>query len=229
MLGKQSSDEKLYPRREDGGRGINSLKDIRKETRLRAACYTACLENKWISAGWRRKNTKQGNSIVEEAMKTMGDVGIEFQFEEGNIQIVGELLDRGWKPAWKRLKEKLKKGVKNQRVEEYETKEQQSKLHRAQEQECHVWLSQNLNPGKTTVVMTMLEQLVETRSWKEARGLTDDGSSRICTQHSETVEHLIAGCTKLANNEYLTRHNRALMILTVAWAEQQELVGQEAI
>ena len=77
--------------------------------------------------------------------------------------------------------------------------------------------------------MTMLEQMVETRLWKEARELTDDGSCRICTQHSETVKHLVAGCTKLANSEYLTRHNQALMILAVAWAKQQELVGQEAI
>ena len=71
--------------------------------------------------------------------------------------------------------------------------------------------------------MTMLEQMVETRSLKEARGLTDDGSCRIWTQHSETVEHLVAGCTKLANSEYLTRHNRALMILAVAGVKQQEL------
>ena len=92
-----------------------------------------------------------------------------------------------------------------------------------------MWLSQNLNPGKTAAIMTMLEQMVETRSWKEARGLTDDGSCRICTQHSETVEHLVAGCTKLAKSEYLTRNNRVLMILAVAWAKQQELVGQEAI
>ena len=77
--------------------------------------------------------------------------------------------------------------------------------------------------------MTMLKQMVETRSWKEARGPTDDGSCRICTQHSETVEHLVAGCTKLANSEYLTRHNRVLMILSVAWAKQQKLVGREAI
>ena len=70
---------------------------------------------------------------------------------------------------------------------------------------------------------------METRSWKEARGLTDDGSCRICIQHSETVEHLVAGCTELVNSEYLTRHKRALMILAVAWAKQQELVGQEAI
>ena len=85
MLGKQSSGERLYLRREDGGRGIKSLKDIYKETRLRVACYMACSENKWISAAWRRENTKEENSIVEEAMKTMEDVGVEIQFEGGNI------------------------------------------------------------------------------------------------------------------------------------------------
>ena len=35
MLGKKSSDERLYLRREDGGRGIKCLKDIYKETRRR--------------------------------------------------------------------------------------------------------------------------------------------------------------------------------------------------
>ena len=108
-------------------------------------------------------------------------------------------------------------------------KEQQSKLYRRQEQEFHVWFPQNLKPGKTAAIMTILEQMVDKRSWKEARGLTDDGTCRICTQHSEAVEHLVAGCTKLANSEYPNRHNRALMILAVAWAKQQELVGQEAV
>ena len=162
-------------------------------------------------------------------MKTMGNVGVKIQFEGDNIWIDGELINGGWKPAWKRLKEKLKKGVKNQMVEEYGTKEQQSKLYRGQEQECHVWLSQNLNPGKTAAIMTMLEQMVETRSWKEARELTDDGCCRICTQHSETVEGLVTGCTKLAKNEFLIRHNQGMTILAVAWVKQQELVGQEAI
>ena len=139
MLGKQSSNERLYIRIEDGGRGIKSLKEIYKETSLRVACYMACSENKWISATWRRENTKEENSIVEKAIKTMDDVGVEIQFEEGNIWIDREMIDGGWKPAWKRLKKKLKKRVKNQRVEEYGTKEHQSKLYRGQEQEYHVW------------------------------------------------------------------------------------------
>ena len=70
-----------------------------------------------------------------------------------------------------------------------------------------MWLSQNPNPEKTAVVLTVLEQMVGARSWKEARGLIDDIFCRICTQHSETVEYLVAWCTKLANNEYLARHN----------------------
>ena len=81
MLGKQSSNDRLYLIREDGGKGIKSLRDIYKETRLRVACYLTCLENKWIKAAWRRENIKEENSIVEEAMKTMGDVEGEIQFE----------------------------------------------------------------------------------------------------------------------------------------------------
>ena len=81
MLGKQSSNDRLYLIREDGGKGIKSLRDIYKETRLRVACYLTSLENKWIKAAWRRENIKEENSIVEEAMKTMGDVEVEIQFE----------------------------------------------------------------------------------------------------------------------------------------------------
>ena len=73
-------------------------------------------------------------------MKTMEDVEVEIQFEGGTIWIDGELIDGGWKLSMKRLKEKLKMGVKDQRVEECRTKEQQSKFYRGQEQECHVWL-----------------------------------------------------------------------------------------
>ena len=58
-------------------------------------------------------------------------------------KVDGELTEDGWKPAWKKLKEKLKKGMKKQRTDECRRKEQQSKLYGEQEQECHVWLSQN--------------------------------------------------------------------------------------
>ena len=216
ILGKQGSDERLYLKREDGGRGIKSMRDVYQETRLRVACYMACSTNSWIRAAWRREMMKKENAIVTEAVKIMEDVGVRIPFEEGSISIDGQVIEGGWKPAWRSMKEKRKKGVKAKRIESYQAKEQQSKAYNEQEKECHLWLTQNLNPRKTAAIMTMLEQMVETRSWKQTRGLMEDGRCRVCFQHSETVEHLVAGCQNLANSEYLSRHNRALMILAVA-------------
>ena len=71
--------------REDGRRGMKSLRNIFKETRVRVTCYMVCLQNKWIKAAWRREDTKEQNSIVEEFE--------EIQFEEGNIQIDAVLIE----------------------------------------------------------------------------------------------------------------------------------------
>ena len=95
MLGKQASDERLYLKRKDGGRGIKSLRDTYRETRVRVVCYMACSENRWISAAWRKEKCKEENSIVEEATKTMENIGIGIQFEEGGIRIDGEQIN-GW-------------------------------------------------------------------------------------------------------------------------------------
>ena len=58
------------------------------------------------------KKYKEENSRVEEAMKAIENIGIGIQFEEGGIWIDGEQIDGGWKPAWRKMKEKLKGGGK---------------------------------------------------------------------------------------------------------------------
>ena len=75
--------------------------------------------------------------------------------------------------------------------------------------------------------MTVTEQMVGTRGWKVARGLTEDGRCRLCHEFSETVEHLVAGCKMIANSEYLSRQNRALMVMAIAWAKEYGLVEKE--
>ena len=72
----------------------------------------------------------------------------------------------------------------------------------------------------------MLEQMVETRAWKEIRGLIENGQCRVCKEQRETVQHLLAGCKMLASSKYLARHNRALMVMAVAWAKEQNLLDQ---
>ena len=63
---------------------------------------------------------------------------------------------------------------------------------------------QNLHGRKTSAIMTMLEQMVETRSWKVSRGLAQDKQCKVCHERDGTVEHIVAGCKVLANSEYLT-------------------------
>ena len=50
MLGRQSSDERLYLKMDVGRLALKSLRDIFVETRSRVACYMVKSSNKWIKA-----------------------------------------------------------------------------------------------------------------------------------------------------------------------------------
>ena len=93
---------------------------------------------------------------------------------ENKVRLEGEVLELERKPTWKNVKAELKKGVEKKRLETYEQKELQSDLYRRQEQECHPWLKQRLAPRKTASILTVIEQMVETRGWKVARGLIEN-------------------------------------------------------
>ena len=231
MLRRQASDERLYLKRERGGRGLKSLRDAYRETRLRVACYMAKSTNRWIREAWKREENKEENAIVSESISTMEEVGLRLRFADNSIRLDEEVIDEAteYKAVWRKVKNSLQKATESRRIEIYKTKEQQSQVYREQEEECHSWLGQNLHGRKTSSIMTMLEQMVETRLWKASRGLAQDKQCRVCHERDETVEHIVAGCKVLANSEYLTRHNRALMIMAVNWAKEYELIGNVVI
>ena len=43
------------------------------------------------------------------------------------------------------------------------------------------------------------------------------------------MEHIAAGCIVLSNSKYLTRQNRALMILAVTWTKEHKLIGADTV
>ena len=59
--------------------------------------------------------------------------------------------------------------------------------------------------------------------------LVQDRRCRVCHKRDETIEHLVTGCQVLANSNYLPRHNRALMIMAVAWAKEYELADGDMV
>ena len=93
MLGRQASDERLYFKRERGGRGLKSLRDAYRETRLRVACYMAKSTNRWIREAWRREENKEENAIVSEPISTMKEVGVRLRFAYNSIRLDEEVID----------------------------------------------------------------------------------------------------------------------------------------
>ena len=87
----------------------------------------------------------------------------------------------------------------------------------------------NLSPSKVSAILTMQEQMVETKAWKKNRQLEQDDMCRLCGKSKEGVIHLLSGCTVLAGTEYVSRHNDALKILTVAWAKERGLLSNDTI
>ena len=227
QLGRQSSDERLYLKRDIGGRGLKSLRDVYFETRLRVACYMSLSDDEWIKTAWRKEVLKENNSLKEEAVIVMQTAGRQIDFLENFIILDGNRIDQDWKTAWKLIKGSLKKGVEEKRKDMYKEKEMQSEIFRKQDAQCNLWLEQKLSPKKTASIISMLEQMVETKSWKFNRGLVENNKCRLCGEYKETVEHLLAGCKILANSDYLSRHNRALMVFAVAWSKEHKLLGEE--
>ena len=52
---------------------------------------------------------------------------------------------------------------------------------------------------------------------------------RLCDGHKETVMHILSGWKVLAGSDYLKRHKKVLMVLTVKWAKQENLLSRNSV
>ena len=68
MLGKQASDEGLYLKRDQGGRGLKSMRDVYTETRTKVFCYMCKSNNEWIQVAWQRETVKENNTIIDQVV-----------------------------------------------------------------------------------------------------------------------------------------------------------------
>ena len=157
MLGRQTSDERLYMKRKDGGRGLKSLKEVYEETRLRVGCYIFVSNNRWIKEAWKQEARKISNAIKDEIILTMQTKGKTMQFEGEDIKLEEKILDREFKPIWKQVKKWFKKGSEEKRLEQYRKKKMQSEIYKKQDKKCNIWLEENLTARKILAIMSMLQ------------------------------------------------------------------------
>ena len=80
MLGGQVTNERLYMKRKDVGRGLKSLREVYEETRLHVGCYMFVSDNKWIKEAWKQETRRECNSIKDEIILTIQTKGKTVQF-----------------------------------------------------------------------------------------------------------------------------------------------------
>ena len=117
--------------------------------------------------------------------------------------------------------------MKSSKLNRLSEKKMQSEITLTYTEEDYGWLICNTDPRKTASIFNLQEQMVETRAWKKVRGLDNQEMCRLCGKFKETVQHLLAGCQKIAATEYVRRHDNALKVLAVEWCKQEGLLPED--
>ena len=76
------------------------------------------------------------------------------------------------------------------------------------------WLSSNLKGETEGLLVAAQDQAINTRNYQKVIcGHQVESKCRLCSQHEETVDHIVSGCEVLAKTEYISRHNNAAAYL----------------
>ena len=65
--------------------------------------------NEWINVAWKRETLENENSMTDEAVATMAQLGADIQFEDNAVKLGGERIDTEWKPMWKKVRRVLRR------------------------------------------------------------------------------------------------------------------------
>ncbi|CAH3171077.1 unnamed protein product [Porites lobata] len=76
------------------------------------------------------------------------------------------------------------------------------------------WLSSNLKGETEGLLVAAQDQAINTRNYQKViYGQQVESKCRLCSQHEETVDHIVSGCEVLAKTKYISRHNNAAAYL----------------
>ena len=228
MHGRQASDERLYLRMGNGGRGMKSIKDVYEETKVRVACYMAYQESPWIKAAWENEVRKDGKSMPRDVNDILRDYCSSMEICEDGMYESGVKVVGTWRDIWVKTKGMMREGCTEHRINTYLEKRIQSNIYKDLDESCHQWMKCNMDPKKVSVIINMQEQMVETRAWKRNRGIiAENDKCRLYGKFAEVVMRLVSGCSFLAAREYLTRHTNVLKVLITAWCKEHGLMEDD--
>ena len=213
--------------REKGGRGLRAVETECKVTKIKAA--VRLYENKdpameMVREFEERTESLGHSSLVKDAAKFAEDLGVNLHLTHPDP--VCAMSNGGIIPSY-RIREVLKECVEKKLEKEVRGLEWQGKLLTERKSdlqlcknECFSWLNKWRSCPSHTIagVFELYEQLLPTKLYSSKKTHTScpgDVKCRLCGHVQESVPHILAGCSALAQNKYLVRHNMALKVLSV--------------
>lgn len=196
-LHPQADVDRLYWKRSDGGRGLQSVEDVVRTEEISLEWYVKSKEERLLKEVGKQKIFKRSDELKE--------VNEERQL------------------AYKKLQDpkKTKDEIVEARKKAYEGK----KLHSALDRECReirdnndswVWLKKGYMKKETEgLILAAQDQAIRTKWIKKHIDKTEQSAMcRMCGEREETVAHVVSECKQLAQNEYKkVRHDKVAAIL----------------
>ena len=180
-----------------------------------------------MSQVWQWESSKEHWSVKKEVEQEWENIGEKLELLNDGMVFNGERIEGDWKVVKKKLLKYYKEKKNLRRKEFLSAKPMQGKGFSGLDENSHHWLDCNIEPKKVGSIIQMQERMIETRAWKKNRGFILHDGCRLCGKFSESVDHLLSGCEKLAGSEYLKRHNNALMVLVTEWCKDLDLLEKD--
>ena len=227
----------LYLPRKVGGRGLKSVENECKLTKIKTAVNLYQNQDLTVKVVrvFEERATKTGyHSLIKDAVKYAKELDLDLKLSELNPTYRTE---DGNEVSGKQIGVWAKKAQQQQLRQEITKEKWQGKLLKIRWEDdnlsrsCFDWLKEwKTGPSNTiAAVQELYQQLLPTKLYhhkKTGINTSPDVLCRMCGKCPESVPHIVSGCSTLAQTKYLARHNSALKILFFEMLRDQNLVSK---
>ena len=215
----------MYLSRKCGGRGMKSIEREYKNTTIKTAAKLFSYPDPAMAAvrSFEAKAVQSGRySSIKDAQTYARELGLQLKLDFPDP--VCYTTD-GHEVRGAKIKNCLSKAHQQELRDKVEGEKWQGKLTKSRweddslkAEECFACLHHWKTAPTHTIVGAheLYQQLLPTRifySRNTETTTTGDERCRLCGKGPESVQHILAGCSALAQTKYLERHNNVLEIL----------------
>ena len=218
-------------------RGMKSVETVYKVTKIKTALTIHVSTDPTVKLvkNWDKNSASIGrHSVLADAVKYTREFGLDLDLTKPTATCQG--ASTGDEIRDNEVPEGLKKAITSRLQQMVMDQKWQGKITAARWEdqdlrlkECYTWLKGRKAAPTHTIagIEELHQQLHPTKIYHQKKtgvNTTDDIMSRMCGEKPECLEHLLAGCSALAQTKYVSRHNAALKIPFFEMLKDMDLI-----